>query len=156
MCGTTTAAGPSRNPPSGKTGRRSPIRPTTTPPPRPLPDRTISAVRQWQQQNDDQQHPDCLGRTLARRHGRSARRAGDVSRSTVCATGGGRSSPRATIVVSGVSITDQGPASVGTAAMAFRCGCAPVDYRDDELDVVTDGDDLGLADLDDLRDVDDD
>jgi hypothetical protein len=31
-----------------------------------------------------------------------------------------------------------------------------VDYRDDELDIVGDGDDLGLVDLDDPRDVDED
>ena len=32
----------------------------------------------------------------------------------------------------------------------------PVDYRDDELDVVDDGDDAGMPALDDLHDLDDD
>ena len=40
--------------------------------------------------------------------------------------------------------------------MAFSWDAAPVDYRDDELDIVGDGDDLGAVDLDDLPDLDDD
>jgi hypothetical protein len=40
--------------------------------------------------------------------------------------------------------------------MAFGWGGSPVDYRDDELDLVDDGDDPGGADLDDLCDLDDD
>ncbi|MGE5760304.1 MAG: hypothetical protein ACM37V_08115 [Gemmatimonadota bacterium] len=40
--------------------------------------------------------------------------------------------------------------------MAFGWDASPVDYRDDELDIVGDGDDLGVVDLDDLGDLDDD
>jgi hypothetical protein len=35
-------------------------------------------------------------------------------------------------------------------------GGSSVDYRDDELDLIDEGDDLGGVDLDDLRDLDED
>ena len=38
--------------------------------------------------------------------------------------------------------------------MAYGWGGSRVDYRDDELDIVGDGDDLGVVDRDDLRDLD--
>ena len=40
--------------------------------------------------------------------------------------------------------------------MTFGWNVSPVDYRDDELDIVGDGDDLGVVDPDDLHDLDDD
>ncbi|MGE5760471.1 MAG: hypothetical protein ACM37V_08980 [Gemmatimonadota bacterium] len=56
----------------------------------------------------------------------------------------------------GVSLTDRRSASVETGRMAFGWDASPVDYRDDELDLTDDGDDPRAADLDDLRDLDDD
>lgn len=38
--------------------------------------------------------------------------------------------------------------------MGYGWGGSPVDYRDDELELVEDGEDLGVVDLDDLRDLD--
>ena len=40
--------------------------------------------------------------------------------------------------------------------MAFGSGGSPIDYRDDELDLVDDGVDRGSVDLDDLCDLDED
>jgi hypothetical protein len=40
--------------------------------------------------------------------------------------------------------------------VAYGWGGSPVDYRDDELDLVEDGDGPGVVDLGDLRDLDDD
>lgn len=83
---------------------------------------------------------------------RGARR---VLLTTVCGTSAGSKvvvlGDDSIVAWFGASLTDRGPGSVGTAAMAFGWDALPVDYRDDELEVVGDGDDLGVVDLDDLR-----